>query len=318
MAIIGKDILYAAELLRTGQVVAIPTETVYGLAANALDPLAVASVFEAKKRPYFDPLIVHTFSLEKAGDYVEHIPDPLQRLASEFWPGPLTLLLSKKEIIPDLVTSGLSQVAIRVPAHELTLQLLKEAGLPLAAPSANPFGYISPTKPEHVERQLGSEIDYILDGGPCRIGLESTVVGMEDGRICIYRLGGLSQEAIEACIGRTELRLNVSADPRAPGQLKSHYAPRKPLLLGSAAQLLSENDRDKTALLCFGKTDTSGASVHFNLSEKGDLNEAAANLFSALRQLDESDAELIICEPLPETGLGRAINDRLRRASARS
>ncbi|MGZ4037382.1 MAG: L-threonylcarbamoyladenylate synthase, partial [Bacteroidia bacterium] len=289
MALIGKDILYAAELLKTGQLVAIPTETVYGLAANALDPLAIASVFEVKKRPFFDPLIVHTFSLEKARDYVNAIPAPLLKLAQHFWPGPLTLLLPKKELIPDLVTSGSSKVAIRVPAHELALKLLKAVDFPLAAPSANPFGYISPTQPEHVARQLGKEINYILDGGACEVGLESTIVGLEGDTICIYRLGGLPREAIEALSGNVELRLNVSGDPKAPGQLTSHYAPAKPLLIGDVGQLLKANPGKKTAVLSFGKKEFSEKiDLQLCLSETGNMKEAAANLFSALRQLDES------------------------------
>jgi L-threonylcarbamoyladenylate synthase len=312
MAVIGKDIGKAAEILRKGGLVAIPTETVYGLAANALDTTAVAGVFKAKNRPTFDPLIIHTYSVEKAKAYVHDLPPQLEKLAKLFWPGPLTLLLPKKEIIPDLVTSGLDKVAVRIPNHPLTLELLKQLDLPLAAPSANPFGYVSPTRPEHVNRQLHGELDYILDGGACEVGIESTIVGMENGKICIYRLGGLTISAIEEAMGKVELKINNSDNPMVPGQLKSHYAPLKKVIIGNIEELLSEHKN--AAVLSFG--DKNYQAIQFNLSEKGDLVEAAANLFSGLRTLDESGAEVILCEYLPENGLGVAINDRLRRAAA--
>jgi L-threonylcarbamoyladenylate synthase len=318
MARIGRDISEAAELLKAGKPVAIPTETVYGLAANALDPIAVARIFEIKRRPFFDPLIVHTFSLEKAESYVSDFPAPLKKLAEAFWPGPLTLLLPKKNNVPDLTTSGLDRVGVRVPDNELTLSLLRSLDFPLAAPSANPFGYISPTRAEHVEKQLGHEIEYILDGGACKVGLESTIVGMEGDNICVYRLGGLSVEAIEEKVGNVKMRLNVSSDPTAPGQLKSHYAPRKPLYLGSLEKLSKEHEGKKIGLLMFGKMREDLKTVKsVSLSENKDLKEAAANLFGALRELDESEAEIIISDYLPEEGLGLAINDRLKRAAAR-
>jgi L-threonylcarbamoyladenylate synthase len=315
VALIGKDIVKAAELLKAGNLVAIPTETVYGLAANALDELAVAKVFEAKNRPHFDPLIIHTFSLEKAQEYVSEIPEALKKLAEKFWPGPLTLLLPKRNVIPDLVTAGLDSVAVRVPSHPLTLSLLQHLERPLAAPSANPFGYISPTSPEHVDKQLGDKLEYILDGGTCEVGLESTIVGMEEGKICVYRLGGLSLEEIEKVVGNVELKLNESSDPKAPGQLKSHYAPLKPLFIGDIEELIRKNSSKKIGIICFGKQNLQGYFT-LNLSEKADLTEAAANLFSVLRKMDESDVDLILCSYLPETGLGPAINDRLKRASA--
>jgi L-threonylcarbamoyladenylate synthase len=312
MASIGKDTIKAAEILRTGGLVAIPTETVYGLAANALDASAVARVFKAKNRPVFDPLIIHTYSIEKAKEYVTDFPPALEKLAKLFWPGPLTLLLPRKDIIPDLVTSGLDKVAVRVPNHPLTLELLQQLNFPLAAPSANPFGYISPTRPDHVNRQLHGELDYILDGGNCEVGIESTIVGMETGKVCIYRLGGLTISAIEDVMGKVELRINNSDNPMAPGQLKSHYAPLKKVIIGNIEELLSKHKN--AAVLSFGDKNYQG--IQFNLSEKGDLVEAAANLFSGLRTLDESGAEVILCEYLPENGLGVAINDRLRRAAA--
>lgn len=312
MAIIGKDIIKAAQLLRVGKLVAIPTETVYGLASNALDATAVAGIFRAKNRPTFDPLIIHSYSIEEVKEYVKEFPAELEKLAKAYWPGPLTLLLPRKSIIPDLVTSGLDKVAVRIPNHILTLELIKNLNFPLAAPSANPFGYVSPTKPEHVNKQLGSEIDYILDGGNCEVGIESTIVGMENGKICIYRLGGLSVEQIEKVVGRVELKINNSDNPNSPGQLKSHYAPIKKVVIGNIEELLKKFKN--AAVLSFGEKEY--VVNTFNLSEKGDLTEAAANLFTGLRTLDDSDAEVILCEYLPETGLGFAINDRLTRASA--
>lgn len=318
MSQVGTDTAKAAAILSQGGLVAIPTETVYGLAANALDEKAVLRIFEAKQRPFFDPLIVHVPSLEKAHIYADFPDERLKRLAASFWPGPLTLLLPKKPTVPDIVTSGLPQVGIRVPDHALTLSLLQRLNFPLAAPSANPFGYVSPTKAEHVRKQLGAKIDYILDGGPATVGLESTIAGIEDGILCIYRLGGLSLEEIEQVAGPVELRLNISSDPKAPGQLKNHYAPRKTLLLGKTADLMAANAGRKIALIVFGKSAFANKAAHvFQLSENEDLSEAALHLFSSLREADESDADLVIAEPVPEQGLGLAINDRLRRASAR-
>lgn len=314
----GTDIRNARLLLEEDDLVAIPTETVYGLAANALSPLAVAKVFEAKQRPHFDPLIIHTDTLEKVRQYVTDIPPVLLKLAQQYWPGPLTLLLPKQSIVPDLVTSGLDRVAVRIPNHPLTLALLAELDFPLAAPSANPFGYISPTTAEHVYKQLGDKVDYILDGGPCAVGLESTIVGVENGAACIYRLGGLSVDEIEATIGKVELKINQSSDPKAPGQLKSHYAPRKSFILGDLAALDKQHDDDKVGIICFGDFKTTNAKAMVkNLSPKKDYKEAAANLFSALRELDDSDCELIIAELLPAEYLGIAINDRLSRASTK-
>jgi len=314
----GKNIDLAVKLLLNGKLVAIPTETVYGLAANALNETAVLSIFEAKQRPFFDPLIIHVHSQEAAKKYADFKDKRLIQLAETFWPGPLTLLLPKKENIPALVTSGLEQVAVRVPDHKLTLELLKKLDLPLAAPSANPFGYVSPTEPAHVNKQLGDKIDYILDGGPSAVGLESTIVGIEGDKVCIFRLGGLAIEDVEKIIGKVELRINNSSNPKAPGQLKNHYAPKKPLFVGDSAELIKKNVDKKIALICFGEEKNSNAHTQiFNLSPTKNLNEAALNLFKFLRLSDESSAEVVICESLPDEGLGRAINDRLRRAATK-
>ena len=317
MALIGKDIAFAKQQLQQGKLVAIPTETVYGLAANAFDEKAVASIFTAKNRPTFDPLIVHTYSLENVYDFVEEIHPKLLQLAITFWPGPLTLLLPKKKCIPDLVTAGLDRVGVRVPNHPITYQLLQQLDFPLAAPSANPFGYISPTTAQHVNQQLGAVIPYILDGGACLVGLESTIVGEENGLIIIYRLGGLSIEAIQATIGKVEIQLNQSSNPKAPGQLKSHYAPKKPIIVRSNKDSIQKNQHQLKGLLCFGsypEVDFSEFKIIKNLSPTANYQEAAINLFAYLRELDEAEIDIIVCDYLPEENLGLAINDRLMRA----
>lgn len=313
MAATGTDIEKVIGLLTQDELVAIPTETVYGLAGNALSSVAVAKIFSVKNRPQFDPLIVHVPDLEKATDYVLEIPEAAKRLAEKFWPGPLTLLLKKKSIIPDLVTAGLDTVGIRCPDHSLTRQLLKELPFPLAAPSANPFGYVSPTRPEHVEEQLGNKIPYILDGGACPVGIESTIVGFEDDKPVVYRLGGLSLEDIEATLGAVRLMTHSTSNPKSPGQLKSHYAPGKKVLLGSIEALMKAT-KTKAGVLSFRKDFQ--VSNQIILSPSGQLDEAAQNLFEALRAFDKMDVDVVLTELVPDQGLGRAINDRLRRASA--
>lgn len=317
MSEIGSNIEIAKKLLEQGELVAIPTETVYGLAGNALNEAAVLEIFKVKNRPQFDPLIVHVASLEKAKELVSEFPDKAQRLAAQFWPGPLTLLLKKKPHIPDLVTSGLDTVAVRCPNHELTRLLLSAIEFPLAAPSANPFGYISPTRPEHVNEQLGDKIKYILDGGECLVGIESTIVGFENDLPVIYRLGGLSIEQIESVVGKVNVRLNTSSNPQAPGQLKSHYAPKKKVRLGNISELLEVYGTERSGVLTF-QTHLSQVSLQnqITLSSKGNLEEAAQKLFASLRSLDKKDIDIILAEEVPNTGLGKAINDRLRRAAA--
>jgi L-threonylcarbamoyladenylate synthase len=313
---IGTDIQQAKALLKSGEVVGIPTETVYGLAANAFDEKAVAKIFAVKNRPSFDPLIVHTADVSTITEFTLHLPEKAKTLADTFMPGPLTLLLPKKNIIPDMVTSGLQQVAIRIPKHPLTQQLLQELPFPLAAPSANPFGYISPTTAQHVEDQLGEKIKYILDGGPCHVGVESTIFGFEDGLPTIYRKGGLAIEAIEDLIGPVQVREHSSSNPKSPGMLKSHYAPGCPVILGNIKTLIQQH-RDKRIGIISFKDHYPGIEPGLNiiLSEKGDYTEAARHLFSGMRQLDKLKPEVILAELLPEEGLGRAINDRLRRAA---
>jgi L-threonylcarbamoyladenylate synthase len=319
MAEIGQDIIIAKKFLESGKLVAIPTETVYGLGGNALNPSAVASIFETKNRPSFDPLIIHTSSLERVNDFVASFPDPLRKLSETFWPGPLTLLLPRKEIIPDLVTSGLDRVAVRVPKHPLTSELLASLDFPLAAPSANPFGYISPTTAMHVESQLGGKIPYILDGGNCQVGLESTIVGMEDEKIVIYRLGGLEISEIEKIVGPVQIRDHSSSNPQAPGLLESHYAPRKPFVLGDLDSLVEKYTKEnkRFAVMSLSKSfDHVAEDLQIQLSESGDLNQAAQKLFASMRFLDELEVDVILAEKMPAIGLGNAINDRLKRAAA--
>jgi L-threonylcarbamoyladenylate synthase len=317
MAEIGTDLNKAKRLLEEGNLVAIPTETVYGLAGNALDNAAVARIFAVKERPFFDPLIVHVPSLERAHDYAREIPDAGVKLARRFWPGPLTLVVLKSVRIPDLVTSGQQTVGLRSPDHALTRRLLDRLDFPLAAPSANPFGYVSPTEAAHVSDQLGDRIPYILDGGPCRIGIESTIVGFEDGRVVIYRTGGIGVEAIEQVVGSARVRDQEDANLQVPGQLKSHYAPRKKVILGSIPQLLQEYRHSRVAILSFATAYAGVPPEHqFILSPSANLEEAAQRLFFALRMLDKLEIEVILTEEVPAHGLGRAINDRLRRAAA--
>lgn len=311
----GTDLNYAAALLRKGELVAIPTETVYGLAGNAFSDRAVARIFEVKNRPSFDPLIVHTSNVERLPELVAEMPDEALQLARRFMPGPLTLLLSKKAVIPDLVTAGLAIVGVRIPSHPLALDLLSRLDFPLAAPSANPFGYISPTTARHVEMQLGDKIPYILDGGPCQVGVESTIIGFPEGRPTVFRKGGLAVEAVEAVIGKVDVRVFSASDPHAPGMLKSHYAPRIPLILGDIDLLLQEHQGKKLGIISFRKSyEQVPPHNQVVLSPSGDLTEAAQRLFAGMRELDSQDLDLILAELLPEKDLGRAINDRLRRA----
>lgn len=308
----------AAVWLHKGETTAIPTETVYGLAANALDAEAVVKIFSVKNRPTFDPLIVHIKSIEAMDDYADDIPDEARLLANTFWPGPLTLLLKKKNNIPDLVTSGLDTVGLRMPAHPLTLQLLHLLDFPLAAPSANPFGYISPTTAEHVHDQLGGKIPYILDGGPCRVGIESTIAGFEYGHCTVYREGGITTEQLEAALGKpVTVKRTAVPHPVTPGMLESHYAPRTPMYVGDVEALARDFQYKLVGIISFQKEYTLPNTECIVLSTSGNLEEAAMHLFAAMRELDGGHADVILAEHMPDAGLGRAINDRLRRASVK-
>lgn len=314
MAEIGSDLQKAIDLLKQNKLVAIPTETVYGLAGNALSEEAVASIFEVKNRPFFDPLILHTDALEKVKDLIHDVPQALDHLAKRFMPGPLTILLEKNAIVPDLITAGSSKVAIRIPSHPLTLKLLSQLDFPLAAPSANPFGYISPTTAKHVNKQLGDKIDYILDGGQCGVGVESTIVEWKDDKIHVLRKGGIPIEELGVNVIVAE---NSSSNPSAPGMLKSHYAPRVPLLISPKLEDIEQYNIERIGVLAFKEARAIiPIENQLILSKYGDINEAARHLFSYMRALDEMDIDLIITDFVPEQGLGRAINDKLKRASA--
>jgi L-threonylcarbamoyladenylate synthase len=326
----------AAACIAAGGIVGLPTETVYGLGANAFDARAVARVFEAKARPSFDPLIVHIAAL---GD-IDRVAEPGGRAArtlmGRLWPGPLTLILPRRPAVPDLVTSGLPTVAVRLPAHPIARAIIAYSGTAVAAPSANPFGYLSPTRAEHVARMLGDKVDMIIDGGPCGVGVESTVLDMTVDPPVVLRLGGMAIEAIEELIGRVIVGGKGSAPPvpTSPGQLENHYAPRTPLFLfrqGELAERWAEavargagRGRGRAAALLFDEAARQGlgaAAADFAeirvLSPSGDTVEAAANLFVHLHELDALGLDSIWAERAPDRALGRAINDRLYKASSK-
>ncbi len=318
MALTGKDLDHAAALLKEGKLVAIPTETVYGLAGNALNEDAVLSIFEAKERPQFNPIIVHARDLEQIQGFVADISAAAKRLADTLWPGPLTILLPRiTDIIPDIVTAGSPMVAVRIPQHPMTLDLLNKLEFPLAAPSANPFGYISPTTPQHVAQQLGDKISYILDGGPTKIGVESTIVTFEEDQVIVLRLGGVSIETLEMFMGKVKIQASTNDDqPLASGMLRSHYAPVTPFRQGDVKLNLSEVDPEQCGIISYKSFYPEvPESQQRVLSPQGDLHEAARRLFAAMRELDHMRLKLIFAEIFPEVGLGKAINDRLRRAS---
>lgn len=307
----------AAAVIRRGGLAAFATETVYGLGANALDASAVARIFEAKERPAFDPLIVHLADRLMLEEVVTAVPDIARRLIDRLWPGPLTLVLPKKPVIPDIVTSGLGSVGVRVPDHEQARRLIQAAGCPIAAPSANLFGQVSPTTAQHVAEQLGDRIDIILDGGACRIGLESTVIDFCGRSPVLLRPGGATLESIEAMIGPVETRSQSAQGVAAPGpgMLERHYSPMTPLRLWRPGE---DVPAGKVGLLTFNRIGVApGLSKTVDLSSTGNLIEAAARLFAAMRELDAAGLDLILATPFPEEGLGRAINDRLRRAATR-
>jgi len=305
----------AASILKTGGLVGLPTETVYGLGANALDPVAVARIFAAKERPFFDPLIVHVPDIDWVPRVAREFPAIAQRLAQRFWPGPLTLVLPKSDAIPDLVTSGLPSVGVRIPDHDMIRQVMRLAGVPVAAPSANPFGKLSPTTAEHVFRQLGDRVDAILDGGPCRIGIESTVLQIMGDRVTLLRYGGVALEEIEDLIGGIQRSVDdTTSAPAGPGMLTSHYAPRTPLVV--VEELTSVDYSGSIGLLTLqAEGDLSKFEQVEVLSPSGDLVIAAANFFQALHRLDRANLGRIVARRFPETGLGRALNDRLKRAA---
>lgn len=302
-----------------GGLVAFPTETVYGLGCDALNPDAAAKVFEAKQRPQFDPLIVHIADRRQLDNVVRALTIAAWQLIDQFWPGPLTLVLPKHPTIPDLVTAGLDTVAVRMPNHPVAHALIQEAGTPIAAPSANPFGYVSPTTAQHVADGLGSAIDLILDGGPCPVGVESTIVSLIDSQAELLRPGSITLEQLSAVIGPLNRSSSVVDQPTAPGQLARHYATQTPVtILTSAKTRPTPTKNERVGLLIFSEAsaaDEGFAAVEV-LSTTGDLREAARHLFAALRRLDAQDLDRIYVEPCQEEGLGMAIMDRLRRCAA--
>ncbi len=348
-AIIGKDVELAARLLRSGKPVGLPTETVYGLAANGLDSQAVSQIFKIKNRPFFDPLILHVASLQQAKQFTLPWPESAEKLAQAFWPGPLTLVLPKTNEVPDLVTSGNDTVAIRIPNHPLALELLSQLPFPLAAPSANPFGYVSPTSALHVFQQLGDQLPYILDGGNCQQGIESTIVAcLPNQQPRILRLGSLTVDAIRSVVGSVDESLTQNSNPNAPGQLDQHYSPYCKLIPlekfpGTTAtetatpadiEQINHESEESIGLVLFNRSHAENqshpslsntflnhhpspnAKVYY-LSDEGNLEQAAQRLFSILRQLDQDQRKLVWFEWAPNEGLGRAINDRLSRAAAK-
>jgi L-threonylcarbamoyladenylate synthase len=317
MSIISKDISKAVTLLKADEIVAIPTETVYGLAGNIFSEKAIKAIFETKKRPFFNPLIVHIPSIDTLTSIVAYIPEKAKLLADAFWPGPITLVLKKKALIPDLITAGKDTVAVRIPNHPKTLELLNQLDFPLAAPSANPFSSISPTKAVHVETYFKDKLKMVLDGGACAKGIESTIIGFENNEPIIYRLGSTSIEAIEAVVGEIKIKNKKKVAPDAPGMLERHYAPKtKTILTSNLIEAIKKNKEKRIGLLTYSKV-LENNTVHFKiaLSKKTDLEEAATNLYDALHQLDCKDLDIIIVERLPDHGLGKSINDRLSRAT---
>ncbi len=307
-----ENIRKAAEIIRSGGVVAFPTETVYGLGADALNAKACARIFEIKRRPFFDPLIVHINDYSMIETVSNGISAEFFKLTEKFWPGPLTIILEKSENIPGIVTSGLSTVAVRMPSNKIALRFIEMCGLPVAAPSANPFGYLSPTTALHVEEQLWPDLPFILDGGSCEVGVESTIIKIENGKNYLLRSGGIPVEEIKEIIG--DINISDNAKVQAPGMLPEHYSPSTRLkFITSDEEILSAVN---PAFLLFKNNDKKFPADRTEiLSRNGDLTEAASRLFSCLHRLDSLGADIIFTERVPESGLGAAIMDRLTRAS---
>jgi len=317
MSIISKDIQKAISLLENEELVAIPTETVYGLAGNIFSEKAIKSIFSTKKRPFFNPLIVHISSVDDLETIVSEIPEKAKLLAKTFWPGSMTLVLKKRNNIPEIITAGKNTVAVRVPNHPTTLALLKQLPFPLAAPSANPFNNISPTKPEHVERYFKNNINMVLDGGTCKNGIESTIIGFENDEPIVYRLGALALEEIEAVVGKVLVKNKKEESPEAPGMLNKHYSPLTTTILTD--DILSEIQNNSTKKIGVLTLNTSFKSEKITseiiLSETKNLKEATSKLYDALHQLDRQNLDVILVEKMPDFGLGKSMNDRLQRAA---
>ncbi|MFT4832139.1 MAG: L-threonylcarbamoyladenylate synthase [Psychroserpens sp.] len=317
MTIISNDIGRAVEILNNEDVVAIPTETVYGLAGNIYSDKAIRKIFEVKQRPLFNPLIVHLHSIEQLDEIVSEFPIKAQLLADAFWPGSLTLILKKKSNIPDVITAGKDTVAVRIPNHPVTLKLLKELSFPLAAPSANPFNRISPTNSLHVESYFKNSIKMVLEGGECKNGLESTIIGFENNEPVLYRLGAIAIEEIENIVGKINVKNKKEKAPDAPGMLAKHYAPKTKTYLVNDIKKFIKGNGDKTIGVVSFTEDMNASNIeHVEiLSKSGDLKEAASKLYSALHTLDDLNLDLIVAQRFPDIGLGKSINDRLERAT---
>jgi len=314
---ISISISKAISLLNQEKLVAIPTETVYGLAGNIFSEKAIQSIFQMKKRPFFNPLIVHIKSIDQIDELAIAIPEKARKLAETFWPGPLTLILKKKDGVPDLVTGGKDTVAIRVPNHPICLALLNQLDFPLAAPSANPFGCISPTSALHVEDYFKNDLEMVLDGGECLKGIESTIIGFDNGDPILYRLGSISIEEIENCIGPLQVKISDDKTPTAPGMLSKHYAPKTSTFLKpNVLDFIESNSDKKIGVLLFKDKLKTEHTIHQEiLSTKGDIKEAAFKLYSTLHKLDKMNLDMIVAEYFPDFDLGKTINDRLNRAT---
>ncbi len=315
---VSKDIYLAAQLVYNEEIIAIPTETVYGLAGNIYSEKAIRSIFDLKKRPLINPLIVHIGSKDQLEDLTTEIPDLAKKLIDKFWPGSLTLVLKKKETVPNFVTGGKNTVAVRMPNHPITLKLLDLLPFPLAAPSANPFGSISPTSASHVATYFDKKIPMVLDGGSCQNGIESTIIGFENNLPVLYRLGAIAIEEIENEIGPVSIKNFEEQNPSAPGMMAKHYAPEtETLVVSNIHDGINYYRGKKIGLLLFNSKISDDSIMHQEvLSLNGDLKEAASHLYAALHRLDALNLDVIIAEKFPDNQLGRAINDRLKRAAA--
>lgn len=317
MTIISNNISKAVKILNNEDIVAIPTETVYGLAGNIYSDVAIRKIFEVKQRPLFNPLIVHLHCIKQLDDIISDFPPKAQLLADAFWPGSLTLVLKKKSNIPDVITAGKDSVAVRIPNHPITLELLRQLSFPLAAPSANPFNRISPTNALHVENYFKNSIKMVLEGGECKNGLESTIIGFENNEPILYRLGAISIEEIEKVVGKINIKTKKEKAPNAPGMLAKHYSPKTKTYLVKDIEKFITNHKDKIiGIVSFSKTINAPNVKQVEiLSKSGDLKEAASNLYGALHTLDSLNLDIILAHRFPDIGLGKSINDRLERAT---
>ena len=314
---ISNAIELAVELLKKEDIIGFPTETVYGLAGNIYSEKAIDTIYRTKQRPSFNPLIVHIKQIEDLNKVAIEIPESAKILAKLFWPGPLTLLLKKHASVPDRITAGKPTVAVRIPNHPVALSLLHQLDFPLAAPSANPFSSISPTSAEHVENYFGDKLPMVLDGGLCKAGIESTIVGFHDDEIIIYRLGAISKEEIEKIVGPVSLLNKNENAPEAPGMLSRHYAPKSTLFLTTnVLEQVKLFPNKKIGLLLFKQPEKEqDVACQIILSPSGNLQEATSKLYASLHELDSMQIDIILAERFPDNGLGRTINDRLERAS---